>query len=938
MVRQTKNFRKGGLAKKVLSAILAASMIMTSSTFAMAASEEPVEVVEDVAVAETADTLEGATITVADVTYNGKAQEPKVEVCLKDAAEALDESAYTVTYSDNTNVGTATATVTLKATGETAEQTFNIAELVINADNTKVVTDRTAEAYSYNQKKQEPKVLDAVVKTVDGEIALSAEDYDVVAEGDDVNTKNCTADGNPLKFKLVAKGNFTGEFEIASYAITPVELTSDLVSVTVKDTAFDNNVKTLTAAVINNVVVKENESTDDVPVTVQFQNEKGEWVTEADNNIGVHKLRVVPTKDGNYEDGSVEAEYKIVASASLEMMTENAKVVEDSETNFVDNVTTYNGKDHWNNKIDSVSVKNLVEGTDFEVVTEKTEWINAGTYTLDLVGKNVYAGQTAQVTVKIEAKKLTDDMVSATQSKHPQSEKYGDVVVKVADSAIQDAKGEEKVLVEGVDYEWTKKPAANDKDGKVSIITIKGLGNYETKASDFLVDVNEAALSLNDPSIKAEVKGTYKWTGEKIVVDYKDIVVVDEVDGYTLKLGKDYKITENDNINPGKATVTIEGMGAYSGELNIPFTIEGVSFADKFMTSSVIEDQKNGYVLNTTDLKNKIKVQYQSTGARYYDFVVEVYDAKDKLVADKTALDPGVYTVKIKSNEQNKGYEDSIDLTFTVLGVDVSKTAKVAAIEDQVYTGKEIEPAVKVTVKKADKDIVLEAGKDYTVAYEDNLNAGVAKAIITFTGEYSGTIEKTFNITQAQQEVTLDAAQVKGLENRTTMNKDCTMKLTYALEDATKQVTYTTSDPKVATVNNGVIRYQGVGKAIITVTVADSKNCKGTSLDVEVNVTKPGKPSFTPTGKTKGFIATSSTVRGAQGWQVQYSTNKALVNGNTKGSYTRTFSSVGAKLSRAMNKVSYSKATYYVRVRCYQTVNGKKVYSSWSNVKSVKTK
>ncbi len=47
MVRQTKRFKKG-LNKKVLSAILAASMIMTSSSFAMAApnaeplTEEPV--------------------------------------------------------------------------------------------------------------------------------------------------------------------------------------------------------------------------------------------------------------------------------------------------------------------------------------------------------------------------------------------------------------------------------------------------------------------------------------------------------------------------------------------------------------------------------------------------------------------------------------------------------------------------------------------------------------------------------------------------------------------------------------------------------------------------------------------------------------------------------------------------------------------------------
>ena len=33
-----------------------------------------------------------------------------------------------------------------------------------------------------------------------------------------------------------------------------------------------------------------------------------------------------------------------------------------------------------------------------------------------------------------------------------------------------------------------------------------------------------------------------------------------------------------------------------------------------------------------------------------------------------------------------------------------------------------------------------------------------------------------------------------------------------------------------------------------------------------------------------------------------------------------------------------AKKKYYVRVRTYKTVKGKKVYSSWSKVKSIKTK
>ena len=36
--------------------------------------------------------------------------------------------------------------------------------------------------------------------------------------------------------------------------------------------------------------------------------------------------------------------------------------------------------------------------------------------------------------------------------------------------------------------------------------------------------------------------------------------------------------------------------------------------------------------------------------------------------------------------------------------------------------------------------------------------------------------------------------------------------------------------------------------------------------------------------------------------------------------------------------IKAAKKKYYVRVRTYKTVNGKKVYSSWSKVKNVKTK
>ena len=48
--------------------------------------------------------------------------------------------------------------------------------------------------------------------------------------------------------------------------------------------------------------------------------------------------------------------------------------------------------------------------------------------------------------------------------------------------------------------------------------------------------------------------------------------------------------------------------------------------------------------------------------------------------------------------------------------------------------------------------------------------------------------------------------------------------------------------------------------------------------------------------------------------------------------------SVAKPKSASPKTIKAAKKKYYVRVRTYKTVNGKKVYSSWSKVKSVKIK
>lgn len=100
-----------------------------------------------------------------------------------------------------------------------------------------------------------------------------------------------------------------------------------------------------------------------------------------------------------------------------------------------------------------------------------------------------------------------------------------------------------------------------------------------------------------------------------------------------------------------------------------------------------------------------------------------------------------------------------------------------------------------------------------------------------------------------------------------------------------------------------------------------------------VKASAPKKVSIKSLTKGKKcFTVKWSKPTYASGYQVQYATNKKM----TSGKKTLTISST----STTSKKVTGLKAkkTYYVRVRSYTVSNGKKSYSGWSAVKSVKTK
>ncbi len=97
---------------------------------------------------------------------------------------------------------------------------------------------------------------------------------------------------------------------------------------------------------------------------------------------------------------------------------------------------------------------------------------------------------------------------------------------------------------------------------------------------------------------------------------------------------------------------------------------------------------------------------------------------------------------------------------------------------------------------------------------------------------------------------------------------------------------------------------------------------------------KPKKTSISKiTAQKKGFKVTWKKVSNAKGYQVKYSTSKKFTKKTSKTATVKKATTT-SKTVKDLKK----KKTYYIKVRSYKTVNGKKVYSDWSNVKKVKTK
>ena len=317
------------------------------------------------------------------------------------------------------------------------------------------------------------------------------------------------------------------------------------------------------------------------------------------------------------------------------------------------------------------------------------------------------------------------------------------------------------------------------------------------------------------------------------------------------------------------SSVTI--VAGQSKNIGASSSTSGAVLTYKSTTPSICTVDKNG---NVTALKTGTGYVTVTASANGYDSV-----SKDvKIVVSKKSLNNGLLTL--------------------------SETS-------YVYDGTYKKPAATVTFDGK----VLQAGKDYTISYRNNLNVGVATVIATGMGDYTGYTSKNFTITKCA--MAGGTVSVASSVSFTGSNITPSVTVKVAGRTLTSGTDYTVSYSNNKNVGTSNVYVYGKG------------NYSG-SLSAKFDIVPAKQQIQKLETRYKGFYIDWAQKGSATGYDVEYS-----VNANMSGAASKHLTA-NKPDTLTVSGLSGDK-TYYVRVRSYTNVNGKVYYGAWSDVKSIKT-
>ena len=232
---------------------------------------------------------------------------------------------------------------------------------------------------------------------------------------------------------------------------------------------------------------------------------------------------------------------------------------------------------------------------------------------------------------------------------------------------------------------------------------------YEFVASITQIDISNADVTAE----------SFTYNGKLQTV--KPVV---KVNGYTLHSGIDYTLSGAYIAkNAGEYTYTIVGKGDFVGYITKTFTINS---ADLNNCDVLIPDSAT-YTGKDIEPNAVVKIG-DVTLEKDVDYTVEY----------QNNLNVGIGSVVIKGKGNYSGRKVC---RFDITNCDISEISKID-IQDCAYYGKAVVP--EMVLENNGTSLVKD--KDYTVTFKNNDSVGTATAVINGIGNYSGTIEKTFQI------------------------------------------------------------------------------------------------------------------------------------------------------------------------------------------------
>jgi hypothetical protein len=662
-------------------------------------------------------------ITVPSVTYNGKAQKPAVTVKYNNY-KFKNGTDYTLSYKNNTKIGT--ATVTVKGKGKlsgTKSVTFKInAKPIKNA----VITYNNSLTYNGS-------TLSPAVTVKYGNATLKKNTDYTVAYSNNVNAGTGT-------ITITGKGIYGGSVK-KTFTIKKLGISASAVSGTGNKVYTGSAIKPVPAVKVGGRTLKN--GTD---FTVSYKN---------NTEPGTATLKV--TGKGNYS-GSVSKTFKITARAINDVEVTIPDTVFTGEQVKPDVVVSYGNYQFINNSDYTLSFKDNVNiGTASVVVTGKNHLSGSRTVTFPIekadissteiavknatftgsavksgvdvrlgnvtlkegthytlsYKNNVNAG-TAQVTISgkgslegavtksftIEKADISKASISANGTYTPDGVKIG-INAKFGNYTLKSS-----------DYSFTAPTAAGEQT-----LTISGNGNFSGKTT---VKCNVAKADI--ANAKSSLSLSTDGKGYTVTIIY---------DGVLLTQDKDYKVAVTESATGVSAVIT--GIGNYGGTA----TLSGISNELEAFENAVVTIGKVTY--NGTAQLPSVTVKIGSVTLKSgTDYILSAYDNTNAGTATAVITGKGKYAGAEKKTQ------------FTIAPAAISSAS--ISCEDQIYTGQGVTAQPVVTFNGK----TLALGVDYYISgYSNIVNVGTATVTVKGKGNFTGTAKGTFRIVKQDNMETL---------------------------------------------------------------------------------------------------------------------------------------------------------------------------------------